>query len=196
MIKNVSKIFAGLFFCLTFTSIASAAPNREYDLSKGESAVTFKATGRPSALKINGHGAKLSGKINTDEGGISGQLLIKLDEFQTGIGLRDRHMKEKYLETAKFPTAVLTLSKVDVPKDFLDKKLSIKDCAFEGLLKIKDVERPVKGTAIIDARDGGNILVETDFKIKVSDFKIEIPTYMGVTVADEVDVHTKLKLIQ
>lgn len=195
MHKNVVVLYL-LGLSMAFPLLANAAVTQEFDLTKAESSVAFKATGRPSALKINGQGAKLLGKVTTSEGVISGQLKVKLNDFQTGISLRDRHMKEKYLETSKFPDAILTLSKVEVPRDFLDKKLTVKDCPFEGILKIRDVERPVKGKALIDASAGNNILVETDFKIKVSDYNIDIPTYMGITVADEVDVHTKMKLIQ
>src|SRR5438046_2728106 len=72
--------------------------------------VEFLATGRPSALKIRGkikEDAKdaLTGKLQVTGANVTGTAKLALDMLDTGIDLRNKHMKEKYLETGKFPTA-------------------------------------------------------------------------------------------
>jgi len=46
----------------------------------------------------------LSGEVGPapeQAGGVGGALLVKLDTLETGIGLRDRHLRETYLEVGK-----------------------------------------------------------------------------------------------
>ena len=38
-------------------------------------------------------------------------ITVPLANLSTGIGLRDHHMKEKYLEVQKYPSATLTIAR-------------------------------------------------------------------------------------
>src|SRR3954449_1384388 len=69
-----------------------------------ESGVTFRAAG-PAGLTIEGSTADLA---VTDEGD-NVAVTVPLGNLHTGIEVRDRHMKEKYLEVGKFPEAKLVL---------------------------------------------------------------------------------------
>jgi hypothetical protein len=50
-------------------------------------------------------------------------------------------------------------------------------------------EQGVKGTYL--AKDGK---IDAKFQIKLTDFGIEIPSYLGITVAETVDVQVALPL--
>lgn len=165
----------------------------QVDLSQQKSDVEFFAVGKPSLLKINGTGGKLVGNLELEKNKITGRLKVKLDEFTTGIDLRDRHMKEKYLETAKFSEAWIEVEKIDLPEDFLSVKKVYSAVPFQGKLSLHGVEKPIKGTADVDTtKDAPS--VSTEFKVLVSDFKIDIPTYLGIKVADEVTIKTRMNL--
>ena len=114
---------------------------------------------------------------------VDGALKLKLDSFQTGIGLRDRHMKEKYLEAGKFPEATLTLAKQTLPKNG--------SAPFEGELELHGVKKKVSGTA--ELLDGGKA-VKASFPVSLKDYAITAPSFAGISVADQVNVETELKL--
>ena len=101
------KIWLGVVFLIT--SYSFAVP---IDLSTTEGKVEFLAVGQPSALKIRGKLSDekpISGSLEVVDGSLSGTAKVKLDGFDTGIELRNRHMKEKYLETGKYPETAVKL---------------------------------------------------------------------------------------
>ncbi|MBK7889972.1 MAG: YceI family protein [Bdellovibrionales bacterium] len=64
---------------------------------------------------------------------------------------------------------------------------------FQGKLSLHGVEKPITGIAEVDTtKDSPS--VSTEFKVLVSDFKIDIPTYLGIKVADEVTIKTRMNL--
>jgi polyisoprenoid-binding protein YceI len=85
-------------------------------------------------------------------------------------------MKNKYLETAKFPEAKLT---------FAGLPFSAQMKTFKAKLLLHGVEKEIFGTCTVA---GGDLKTLADFEITLSDFNIEIPSYMGIKVADKVKV--------
>src|SRR4051812_34300287 len=104
----------------TLTSLgafnAFAAGNQwMVDLGAGSGTVEFNATGRPSALVINGKGAAPKGKVAVNGTSVTGSANFDLTSLDTGINLRNDHMKNKYLEVSKYPQATLTIQKLTLP---------------------------------------------------------------------------------
>lgn len=119
-------------------------------------------------------------------GAAVGALKVKLDTLETGIALRDRHMRSNYLEVEKggeYATAVLENIRVD--------KLDGKG-TFRGDLTLHGQRREVVGTSAVQRKDDGGVRVEAEFPVKVSDFAIAEPSYLGVGVRDEVQIKVKL----
>ena len=106
------------------------------------------------------------------------KVVIPLSTLATGIELRDKHMKDKYLEVGKFPDAELI-------------EATGKGGQGRGKLKIRGIEKEVTGTYQVI---GGKEL-EAKFPIKLSDFKIDGIRYMGVGVKDEANVTVTLPLV-
>jgi polyisoprenoid-binding protein YceI len=131
----------------------------------------------------------LSGQLVVDprkSGAIDGTLAVDLRTLQTGIGLRDNHMREGYLEVQKgdgFQAA--TLNRIQL--DGIDPALPVGKASFRGYLTLHGQEREVTGTADIK-RSGTDLKVSATFPVKVSDFAIASPTYLGVGVRNEVTV--------
>lgn len=139
----------------------------------------WESIGNPGFLRIHGKGGKITGHIYQKDAATGGMFRVSLDDFTTGIALRDTHMKEKYLETAKHKEAVLYLDSAFIPLD--------KEFEWSGKLSLKGVEKPVKGRGKLHFKDGKKH-VNASFSITVSDFGIEIPSYLGVTMAKDVDI--------
>ena len=177
-----------------FLASTAASAKVAVDLSKGKNTVEFHAVGKPSFLKINGEDEDkkgLSGTITKDGDKYTGEAVFKMAVMTTGLDLRDKHMKEKYLQVDKFPEAKLAITKLpwgkDDTSDFDGKK-----GPFEGTFTLHGVTKPVTGEAEV-TRDGKTIEAEVKFTIKVTDFGIDIPSFQGVTVADTVDVDVNIK---
>jgi hypothetical protein len=84
--KNLSTVLALSLFA--FASVAQAK------LAGSGGEVSFTAVG-PAGLKIVGSTTQISVK----EDGSNVLVSVPLATVDTGIGLRNKHMKEKYLET-------------------------------------------------------------------------------------------------
>lgn len=145
-------------------------------------AVEMTVIGRPSLIKINGKGAPPEGEVQIENGKVSGEFKFELTTLDTGIELRDRHMREKYLRVQDHPEAVLKIK--DLPQN------SSGD--FTGQLTLHGVTKPVSGKF----KTGEKKSVDASFKVKLSEFNIDIPKYMGITVADEVDVKVNIASLQ
>ena len=127
----------------------------------------------------------LSGEVGPaleQAGGLGGALLVKLGTLETGIGLRDHHLRDNYLEVGKGDGYdIATIENIQLEKS--DGK-----SAFRGTLMLHGQKRQVSGTSTIRRRGDGTIHVDAEFPLKVSEFEIPKPTYLGVGVRDEIQV--------
>jgi polyisoprenoid-binding protein YceI len=114
-------------------------------------------------------------------GTVQGVVKVDLQTLETGIGLRDRHMRENYLEVKKGPEfAVATIEGITI-----DKKEG--KTSFNGTLLLHGQRKAITGTAELKQQDG-RIRVQARFPLRVSEFAIPQPSYLGVGVRDEIQV--------
>ena len=171
-------------FCFGAPTGASSSEKWEIDLNKTKGFIEFKATGNPSAFNIIGKGEGPKGLIKIEGSNFTGNLSFALDTLDTEIELRNEHMKKKYLETGKYPLALLTLTKLSLPSGDGE----VKKVPFEGNLNLHGVNKPVKGIIGSMERKKGEIKVEAEFEINLSDFAISIPSFADITMAEKVEV--------
>ena len=128
------------------------------------------------------------GEVTADSanpGSVDGALRVDLQTLETGIAIRDRHMRETYLEVEKGGDfAVATVEQLHVDK--LDGKTT-----FTGTLVLHGQRREIAGTADLQRKNGA-IRVQAQFPIKVSEYQISKPTYLGVGVRDEIQIKVTL----
>jgi polyisoprenoid-binding protein YceI len=116
---------------------------------------------------------------------LDGSVAVDLRTLQTGIKLRDTHMRDNYLEVQKGPgydQAVLTRIRLDG-----NAAAPIGKVGFSGTLAVHGVQREVTGTADI-RRTAEGVRVQASFPIKVSEFAIASPSYLGVGVRDDISI--------
>lgn len=150
--------------------------------------IQFEAVGRPSMVKIKGHAEGPEGGFTVNKGIMSGEMKFALSTLDTGIDLRNDHMKEKYLEVAKFPHAKLTVKELQLPPTWSLQNANLKNFPFKGTLQLHGVEKEISGVINVSEK----LKTEAQFEIKISDFKIDIPSYLGITVADTVKVQVSV----
>ena len=83
---------------LSLSLVASSTAGYAALSAATDSRVSFGASG-PAGMKIEGTTADLS----VADDGANVVTTVPLANLTTGIGLRDHHMKEKYLEVPKYP---------------------------------------------------------------------------------------------
>jgi polyisoprenoid-binding protein YceI len=183
--RSIRLVLSAMLLTVVTVSTTQATNNDpvSYRVEKAEVVIVCPLTvGGSFEAKTNA----MSGEIAQRPGDpISGSLQVNLETLDTGIGLRDRHMKEKYLEVQKGPEyAVATLEDIRVER--LDGKTALK-----GILQLHGQRREVSGTADIKQEDG-RVRVQAQFPVRVSDFQIPKPTYLGVGVRDEITVKVSM----
>lgn len=180
----MTKLITFLIFLLLTVSLSAA---ETLHLKNGKT--HFQAIGHPGFLKINGEGSEPQGKIQLRNHTISGQMEVDLNSFDTGMSLRNRHMKEKYLHTQQHPKAQLKIVNQRIGSQWSFTQPKMKTTLL-GILVLHGVEKPVTLNVAIDER----AYVNAQFEIKISDFQIDIPSFMGVTVAETVTIQVETQL--
>lgn len=152
----------------------------------------FIATGKPGFIKIDGLGTGLTGSFKVVGSMVSGQARFPLNTLDTGVGLRDRHLKEEYLEVQKYPDAQLTFNQVKLAKNPDADGFTQKQVPFDGILTVHGVSHAVNGT--IDVSTSAGITNgDAQFGIKISDFGFPEPKFMGMRVNNDVQVKVHLE---
>lgn len=155
--------------------------------AKGGSVETL-AIGKPSFIKIRGEGSAPKGSVVVNDQLAKGEFEFDVSSIDTGITLRNEHMRDNYLHVKKYPKAKLEIADLKLEKDWAMDKSQISNRDFKGKLTLHGETRDVSGQFSLGAKRD----LEAKFKIKLSDYKIDIPEYMGVKVADEVEVKVKI----
>jgi polyisoprenoid-binding protein YceI len=139
---------------------------------KGEADVSLTPAGDFKA-KVD----DVKGFATMKDGGVMAEnVVVNLKTIETGIALRDKHAREKYLEVEKYPEMTLV-------------KAVGKGGKGKGLIKYRGVQKEVQGTYSVE----GDTL-KANFPIKLSEFNITGVKYMGVGVDDEVKIQVELPL--
>ncbi len=175
--------FLSLFFFCFVHATTFADPNSEKIYQLDEGSVGFFALGKPSMLKIHGETKGFTGKLTIKNENFTGEFIVQLDGFETGMKLRDQHLKEKVFETKQFQNAILKIEKLKVPGGVTGK---FSDLDFSGKLNLHGVENPVSGKVNLDL--GPSLKFEAKLEIKITEFKMTPPEFMGINILDQVRV--------
>ena len=108
---------------------------------------------------------------------------MDLKTIDTGIALRNQHLRENYLEVGKgagFDKAVLT----DIHLADADGEGFDGESDFTAILSLHGVAKQVSGKAEV-RREGTGRRVRAEFPLTLTDFGITPPMYLGVGVGNK-----------
>jgi polyisoprenoid-binding protein YceI len=157
--------------------------------------VEFQAVGRPSALKIRGRGDKLTASLSLEQSKLKGAVEFELGSLDTGMGLRDRHMKEKYLAIEEFPKSRFEVTTLELPATLTGTGDGEAELKVPGTLTLHGVTQPVEAQTKI-TKIGSQLSVSAQFAIKLPVYGIDIPKFAGITVAEDVTLKVDFALVQ
>lgn len=119
-------------------------------------------------------------------GSVSGSELyfeVDLGTLDTGIGLRNRHMRDNFLEVAKYPYA--TYKGHLVHAEPLSKGQV--DVAAEGTFSLHGVDRKMRVPCAVTS-SGSGYRAKCSFSVRLSDFRIDIPRVMFLKLANDIEL--------
>lgn len=167
-------------------ALAASSPAIAADVSHGDVRVVCPMT----------VGGSFEAKTTALSGSLSpagpNELTVDLRSLDTGIGLRNDHLRESYLEVAKgegFDKAVLSGIAIAAP----DPAAFQGRTTFTGTLRLHGVAKPVAGSVEV-RRQGASLRVTASFPVGLTEFGIAEPRYLGVGVKDEVRVNVTLSV--
>ena len=116
---------------------------------------------------------------------------VDLNALDTGIGLRNHHMRENYLETDRYPYAAFkgTVAKT-VRQGEADTLVAV-----EGKLTLHGKDRFVSVTGRVTA-DDGRYRLSCTFPLDIRDYGIEVPSLMGAKVDPNLSMAMSVILIK
>ena len=170
-----------LFLLLASVSLAAEAPSWRIERGDMNILVPLKPGGAFTATTPS-----LNGTLTLEQpkpSRLGGEISTDLATIDTGIGLRNQHLREKYLEVAKgkgFDKAILS----EIQLNDAEGEAFEGRTAFTGTLLLHGVKHPVEGTAEV-RREGAGRRVRAEFPLLVTDFGITPPEYLGVGVASK-----------
>ena len=96
-----------LLSALSLTSVAWAGTLKV----EGKPKVTFFAVGSPSFLNIEG----TTTTLNLADDGSTLKFSVPMKTVDSGVELRDEHMRDKYVHVETTPDAIISFKKADIP---------------------------------------------------------------------------------
>lgn len=192
------KYLKSIITCLIILQSANLLAKTEtMAVDTKNSTVEFMAIGSPSAIKIKGEKAKVDGVVQIENNKLQAVLKVDLNSFETGMEMRDEHMKENYLQTNKPENkfAQLEIQNLNIPSEYWknNKELNLD---FSGDLTLHGVKKSIIGKILLSPyREKFPVNTISELKVKLSDYKIDIPSFAGITVAEDVNITVKLPLL-
>jgi len=185
MLRNLTLVLA-------FTATAALADSRTYEIRPdAKNLAEFHAEDSYDAFDGKTH--KITGGIVADPANPSAasvEVTIDMASLDTGNALRNREMKELYLDTGKHPTAKFKSVSINAPAAIApNTPADIKvtgDFTLHGVTKRLTI--PVRVVLIPD----GHIHATSSFSVHMPDFGIDVPQNILVTVNNDVPVRLDL----
>lgn len=115
---------------------------------------------------------------------------VDLNGLDTGIGLRNRHMRENYLETDQFPMARFSGKAVRFEKTADGGSYEV---SVEGSMTIHGVEKAMTIDGQVKNEDG-LYLATCSFQVSLSDYGIKIPKLMFMKLNEIIKIELSFYL--
>ena len=169
--RRVNLGLSSLLLLLASSGAGAEAPSWRIERGDVQILVPLRPGGAFTATS-----SSLGGTLTVAQGApalLGGEISMDLATIDTGIGLRNQHLRENYLEVAKgkgFDRAVLS----EIQLKDADGEAFEGRTAFTGTLLLHGVKHPLEGKAEV-RRDGAGRRVRAEFPLTLSDFGITPP---------------------
>ena len=183
------------YLVLSALLIASPRPSgaTEFLVHPGkENKVVFVS--RASMESFEGKTNRLEGTLQLDPANLGDSITVHLEvdlaSLDTGLPLRNKHMRENHLETGKYPKAIFEGASARGPVGaFPPGKPARFDV--EGTFTLHGVSRRLRiqvDATYLPSAEGGRIAFQTRFPVVLGDYQISRPQFLFLKLAESQDV--------
>ena len=159
----------------------------------GETKVVFVSTA--ATEHFEGKTKQMEGRIVTRPDSLGDSITVHLEvdmaSLDTGIPMRNQHMRDNHLETKKFPRAIFDGGTITGPRSASrlepGKPASLD---LEGTFTLHGVSRRIVIHAVTTylADHGGRIAFQAEFPVALADYGISRPQFLFLKLAEVQDV--------
>jgi polyisoprenoid-binding protein YceI len=190
-------ILAGLLLTIATGALAQSASKMFFaNDDKKKDVVMF--TSQAPLETIVGKTAEIVGKVEVDPANVAtakAYFEVDLATLKTGIDMRDTHMREQYLEVAKYPKAIFELSRVVKSSANVLEDMKPVDMTVEGNFTVHGVTKtitiPMKVTYFKESEStksrlpGDIVHVQAKWDLLLSDYSINRPQFIILKLDDK-----------
>ncbi|MBK8169963.1 MAG: YceI family protein [Sandaracinaceae bacterium] len=192
------------FALLTVASVAYAAARDFAVTNQGGSRIQFVSDAPLET--ITGVSSNVTGTVHIDPAnlaGATGRVAVRVDSIRTGIDLRDEHLRsDTWLNAARFPEAAFVLTRIEGATSLSPNQTA--NVTLHGRFTIHGVTRettaqaqlryvPVTDQMRTNHITGDALRVQANFRIRMSDYGVSIPSVVQLKVANELEVNVTLR---
>ena len=142
-----------------------------------------KFISRAPLLEFEGVSDKLQGLIDLDKNLVD--FYIDLETLDTGIELRDKHMRDSYLETATYPFAEFTGTFLRLPDATA---LGTQFVTVTGTFRMHGIDQEITVDGELDFSDPEEVQLHASWTILLSDYDIDIPKAVFYELDNEQEI--------
>ncbi len=147
-------------------------------------------TSRTPSESFDGTSRHLVGYLDLADSTVDFHL--DLNTIRTGIALRDRQMRESFLETDRFPFAGFK-GKIHTPVDLT--RHEPQSVFVMGTFDLHGVERHFELAGKLTPRPDGSLRVEAGWPLNLSDYRIGIPGVLFYRINEQLAIRIDAILI-
>lgn len=145
---------------------------------------------------FEGKTSEVRGRIGCDPDRLAGpcdlRIVVDLASLDTGIGMRNDHMRDRHLETDRFPEAEFTgTSIVTASSETLEAGKSVR-LTVRGQFALHGVTRDREIEAVATLAGDGKLHVKAEFPVSLEAHEISRPGFLVMKLADEQKVRISL----
>ncbi len=121
------------------------------------------------------------------------RIEVDLTSLDTGIGLRNQHMRDNHLETDRFPAAVFSGGRIVSTTSPSLKPGTTAKIRLAGDMHLHGITRAVEMDVELVLDQSGILQVTSQFSIYLSDYDIKRPQFLVMKLADDQKVNVKFR---
>jgi polyisoprenoid-binding protein YceI len=146
---------------------------------------------RAANEKFEGKTDRLEGRLSVDPAALGDSATfhfeVDMASLDTGIKMRNQHMRENHLETAKFPKAIFEGGSLRAASGARLKAGEPESLQVEGTFTLHGVNRRIRIAVAVTLRPDpapGAIDFSTEFPVALADYSISRPQFLFLKLAD------------
>jgi polyisoprenoid-binding protein YceI len=160
--------------------------------SKTKNRVEFQSKARLESFSGKAKAITADFEIDTtDLDATTGTVTVDLRSLDTGIELRNRHMRDNHLHTDSFPNAVFVI-------DSIRSRTATAEGAevmAHGTMTIHGTSRPISAAGTVQSVSGAGMRIQTEFPLVITAYGIPRPEFLFLKLAEEVKIVVDLTIV-